>query len=260
MPSMSKLEDAVTAFVAARAMRPQWPGVPDDARPATIDAAYRLQQAIHARLAKQGIARLGYKIGSSSAASQRPFGLTEPVYGGICTDTHFDTLAAAFARPMRAPSLECEIVFRLRADIDGADPKWSTTMIADAIGACHIGCEIIDRRYDDPDAVGVPSLIADDFFHVGFVLGAANPDWRALDLATLDGAIEIDGARETGNAADTLDALTATLWLARKLAAAGTKLHAGEIILTGTLPRPTPITLPARAVTLSITGFAPLVL
>jgi len=257
---MNNLADSVTAFISARAARPMWPGVPIDAKPASLNEAYRLQAAIHARLATQGVARVGYKIGSSSAASQRPFGLTEPVYAGIFTDTQFDTLAAAFARPMLNPSLECEIAFRLRADIDGADPGLSIARVIDAIGSCHIGCEIIDRRYDDPDAIGVPSLLADDFFHAGFVLGHANPTWRTLDFRNLDGVIEIDGERETGSSADTLDAVTATIWLARKLAAFGTKLRTGEIILSGTLPRPTPITLPARAVALSISGFEPLVL
>jgi 2-keto-4-pentenoate hydratase len=257
---MNNIEDAVTHFIDARKARPRWPGVPEQARPATIEDAYRLQQAIHARLAVQGIARLGYKVGSTSAANQRPFGLTEPVYAGIFDDTRADTLVAALARPMLEPSLECEIAFQLRADIDGADPSLSTASIADAVGSCYIACEIIDRRYGDPLAVGVPSLLADDFFHAGYVLGPVNPGWRKLDLLTLEGVIEIDGVRETGNAADTLDALTSTLWLARKLAESGVRLRAGEVILTGTLPRPTPIALPARSVTLSIDGFEPLVL
>jgi 2-keto-4-pentenoate hydratase len=255
---MSNLEDAVAAFVAARTARPHWPGVPAHLRPETIVDAYELQQAIHTRLATRGIARLGYKIGSSSPASQRPFGLHEPVYAGIFDDTRADTLAAAFARKLVQPSLECEIAFQMRTDVDGIDPNLSIATIADAIGACHIACEIIDRRYNDPIDVGVPSLIADDFFHAGFVLGEINPDWRKLDLHTLDGAIDIDGARVTGNAADTLDALEATRWLAGKLAAVGGRLRAGEIILTGTFTQPTAIILPARAVTLSITGFRPL--
>src|ERR1039458_9300135 len=106
---MSNLEEAVASFVDARMGRPLWPGVPAHLRPATLADGYRLQHAIHARLATQGVARLGYKIGSSSAASQRPFGLREPVYAGIFDDTHADTLAAAFARPMVQPSLECEV-------------------------------------------------------------------------------------------------------------------------------------------------------
>jgi 2-keto-4-pentenoate hydratase len=229
-------------------------------RPTTLAEGYRLQQAIHARLANQDIRRIGYKIGSTSPVNQRPWGLREPVYAGIFTDTHSDTLAAALARPMLHPSLECEVAFQLRHDIDGADPARSAATIVDAIAACHIACEIIDGRYDAPMEIGVPALLADDFFHAGFVLGAAHPGWRTLPFNKLEGSIDIDGARTSGNAADTLDALTAMLWLARKLAESGKMLRAGEIVLTGSFTKPVPITLPAHSVTLSITGFEPLVL
>jgi 2-keto-4-pentenoate hydratase len=257
---MTELDNAVSSFITARAVRPHWPGVPIALRPATLAEGYHLQQAIHSGLAAQNIQRLGYKIGSTSAANQRPWGLQEPVYAGIFTDTCAGALRQALARPLLHPSLECEVAFQLGRDIDGADPALSAAMIVDAIAACHIACEIIDGRYDAPSTIGVPTLLADDFFHAGYVLGAAHPGWRALDFGTLEGAIEIDGARTSGNAADTLDAVAAMLWLARKLAESGTRLVEGEVVLTGSFTKPVPITLPARAVTLTISGFTPLTL
>jgi 2-keto-4-pentenoate hydratase len=258
--TMTQLDTAVSAFIAARAARPHWPGVPIAVRPATLMGGYHLQHAIHAALAAQGIQRLGYKIGSTSPVNQRPWGLQEPVYAGIFTDTRADTLAEAFARPLLHPSLECEVVFQLGRDIDGADPALSAAMIIDAIATCHIACEIIDGRYEAPLTIGVPTLLADDFFHAGYVLGAAHPGWRTLNFGTLEGAIEIDGTRTSGNAADTLDAVTAMLWLARKLAESGTNLLAGEVVMTGSFTKPVPITLPAHSVTLTISGFTPLTL
>lgn len=257
---MNQLDESVSAFIAARAARPHWPGVPTELRPTTIAEGYRLQQAIHVRLATQGVRRLGYKIGSTSPVNQRPWGLQEPVYAGIFTDTQSATLKAALARPLLHPSLECEVAFQLGRDLDGADPALSAASILDAIAACHIACEIIDGRYEAPMTIGVPTLLADDFFQAGFVLGAAHPGWRSLDFGALEGGIEIDGVRTGGHARDTLDAITAMLWLARKLAESGTKLRAGEIVLTGSFTKPVPIALPARAVTLTITGFAPLVM
>lgn len=257
---MTQLDDAVSAFITARAARPHWPGVPMALRPTTLTDAYRLQRAIHAGLAARGIQRLGYKIGSTSPVNQRPWGLKEPVYAGIFSDTRAGSLAEAFARPFLHPSLECEVAFQLGRDIDGADPALSAATVMDAIAACHIACEIIDGRYEAPLTIGVPTLLADDFFQAGYVLGAACPGWRTLDFGGLEGAIEIDGTRISGNAADTLDAVTAMLWLARKLGESGTRLRAGEIVLTGSFTKPVPITLPARAVTLTIRGFAPLVL
>lgn len=254
----NNIADAAAAFVTARASRPHWPGVATALCPTTITEAYQLQQAIHARLATEGVQRIGYKIGSTSPANQRPWGLNEPVYAGIFTDTQSDTLATALSRPLLHPSLECEVALQLAHDIDGKDPALSPTAILDAVEACHIACEIIDGRYEAPMSLGVPTLLADDFFHAGFVLGPAVPDWRKLDYRTLEGSVEIDGARTSGSAADTLDAISAMLWLARKLAESGNRLRAGDIVLTGSFTRPVPIALPARAIALTITGFAPL--
>jgi 2-keto-4-pentenoate hydratase len=257
---MSRLEECVSAFVEARSTRPLWTGVPEHLRPATIDDGYRLQQAIYHRLARQGVARAGYKIGSTSAAGQRLFGLKEPIYAGIFDSSRAGTLATALSRPLVEPSLECEIALCLRADLDGADPGLSDAAIADAVGSCHIACEIIDNRYGDPLAAGVPSLLADDFFHAGFVIGEAKQDWRDLDLATLDATIEIDEMRATGNARDVLAAMKALRWLTGKLAKIGERLQAGEIVLTGSITAPTRINVPARSVALSINGFEPLIL
>jgi 2-keto-4-pentenoate hydratase len=255
---MSLHEDSVQAFVNARAKRPSWAGIAEQFRPATIRDGYRLQQAIHAQLGAAGHPRVGYKIGSTSAAGQRTFGLAEPVYAGLFDSGRSPTLADALARPLVEPSLECEIALILQGNIDGADPDLSTERLADAVGSCHIACEIIDNRYGDPLALGVPSLIADDFFHEGFVIGAANPEWRDQDLASAEATMDIDGKRTLGTAHDVMSAFVALRWLARALAISGNSLHAGDIVMTGSITVPTRITLPAQAVTLSITGFAPL--
>ena len=253
-------ERTIQAFLDARTQRPRWPGIPADLSPATLDEAYALQQALHLRLGAQGIPRLGYKVGSTSPAGQHLFGLDEPVYAGIFADGRAPSLAAALAQGLAQPSLECEIALILRTDLDGADPDLTAARIADAVGSCHIACEIIDNRYGDPRAVGVPSLIADDFFHAGFVIGARNPGWRDQDLTRVEAVIEIDGVRTTGNAGDVLSAGASLRWLARKLASVGARLHAGDIVLTGAIAGPVRIAPPVRAVALRIAGFAPLAL
>jgi 2-keto-4-pentenoate hydratase len=163
-------------------------------------------------------------------------------------------LGEALSRPLTRPSLECEIAVVLQQGLDGSE---SDRSIMDAIGACHIACEIIDNRYGEPMAVGVPSLIADDFFQARFVIGPENTGWRTQDLAAAEGYIDIDGDRRTGSARDALSAFDSLRWLAKTLARNGLHLRAGEIVLTGTLVTPTPITLPAKTVTLGITGFDP---
>jgi 2-keto-4-pentenoate hydratase len=251
-------EESVQAFVQARGKRPGWPDIEARLRPATIAEAYRLQDAVHGRLEAAGDTLVGWKVGSTSASGRRGFGLQEPVYAGLFESDRSASLAEALGRKLTRPSLECEIAVVLRRDLAGAD--LSTEAITEAIGACHIACEIIDNRYGDPMAVGVPSLIADDFFQVGFVVGAENTAWRTQDLAAAEGFIEIDGERKTGSVRDVLTAFDSVRWLAGALGRNGLSLCAGQIVLTGTLVAPTPVSLPARAVSMGVSGFETLVL
>ncbi len=255
---MDLQRDSIRAFVDARAGRLSWTAIAEQLRPGTIDEGYQLQRAIHAQLGANGDPRVGYKIGTTAPAGQRAFGLQEPVYAGLFGSGRSPTLAGALARPLAEPSLECEIALVLGDDIDGADPALSAEQLADAVRSCHIACEVIDNRYGEPLALGVPSLIADDFFHAGFVIGAANPEWREQDLTSVEAVIEVDGKQTTGAATDVMSAFAALRWLAGKLALHGERLRAGEIIMTGSITTPTRIAPSPGAVTLSITGFAPL--
>jgi 2-keto-4-pentenoate hydratase len=57
-----------------------------------------------------------------------------------------------------------------------------------------------------------------------------------------------------------LTAFDSLRWLAGALARNGLSLQAGQTVLTGTLVTPTPVSLPARAVSMGITGFETLVM
>lgn len=245
---------AVEHFVAARRRRPAWDRVPDAIAPSTIAEGYRLQAAVHDRLVAQGASLRGYKIGSTSAAGQAAFGLTEPVYAGLFEQDRFASLTEALARPMTMPAIEIEIAFVLaRATAKGA----SLPDLAAAVASCHISCEIIDRRYGEPLQDTVGSLLADDFFNVGFVLGTANPDWRARDLGGLDAAIRLDDTVHTANASSVLSALGVLAWLVQKLPP-DRPLKPGDVVLTGSIVPPKAVSPHTRSIEMTIEGFEPL--
>jgi 2-keto-4-pentenoate hydratase len=253
--TMSISTRMITSFLDSRADRPRWISVPPELRPRTIEEGYSLQKAVHEAMKRNSKQLVGYKVGTTSESGQRVYGLTEPVYAGMFAHNQAPDLATALAAPLVSPSLECEIAFRLKSDIDGSNPRLSHRDLADAVDTCHIACEIVDNRYGDPEQVGVPTLLADDFFHAVFVLGEANPAWRDLDLAKLDAAIEIDGIVTKGYSATSLDALSSLHWLVQALARQGLSLRAGDIVMSGSIVSPTAISFPVRSVSLTISGF-----
>lgn len=247
-------QEAVASFLAARSKRPPWTGVPEAHRPATVEEGYRLQAMVHEALGGP----IGYKVGSTSAAGQRAFGLNEPVYAGLFEDDRASSLRDGLGSGLVAPSVECEIAFVLGDDVDPAAA--SPERLRESIASCHAACEIIDNRYGDPLSVGVPSLLVDDFFHARFVLGPANPAWREFDLARLGAEVRLDGTSHRGNAADVLSATEALRWLAEKLGRSGRGLKAGDIVLTGAIVPPIPVAAPPASLSLRIEGFEPLIL
>jgi 2-oxo-3-hexenedioate decarboxylase/2-keto-4-pentenoate hydratase len=133
--------------------------------------------------------------------------------------------------------VECEIVVRLSSDLPPTDAPYARASVAAAVDACMAGMEIVDDRYVDYRSLDTPTLIADDFFDAGAVLGDPVTDWRKLDLSALTGVTRINGVEVgRGRGADVMGhPFEALAWLANNLAARGRGLRAGEFVFTGSV-------------------------
>jgi 2-oxo-3-hexenedioate decarboxylase/2-keto-4-pentenoate hydratase len=83
----------------------------------------------------------------------------------------------------------------------------------------------------------VPTLIADDFFNAGCVLGPPVAGWRELDLAALRGVTRVNGAQAGQGEGRAVmgHPLEALVWLANLRARLGPGLRAGEFVLLGSV-------------------------
>jgi 2-keto-4-pentenoate hydratase len=97
--------------------------------------------------------------------------------------------------------------------------------------------EIVDDRYVNWETLGAPTLIADDFFAAGIVLGTPVARSAIADLVQVEGRALINGEEAgRGTGADVLGhPHNALAWLANHLASQGGGLRAGEIVMTGSL-------------------------
>jgi 2-keto-4-pentenoate hydratase len=104
--------------------------------------------------------------------------------------------------------------------------------------------ELLEDLRHDYKRLSAAAMVAGNVWNAGVVLGDPVTDWRRLDLATATARLTING-REIGNGkgADVMgNPLNALAWLADKLAAAGTPLRRGMIVMTGSM---VPIQFPA---------------
>jgi 2-keto-4-pentenoate hydratase len=234
----SRYELAGAALCATRRQGVPLGRLPVDLEPRDEADAYAIQDALHPCLANDRWGALvGYKIGCTTRVMQEYLGIPNPCAGGIFASTvqqgHGRFAHADFVRV----GVECEIAVLLADDLGGTHAAVDHVAAARAVGACMAAIEIVDDRYVDYSALGAPTLIADDFFCAGCVLGPALPGFDPFLLATTRATMRIDD-REVGSGVGTDilgEPLAALAWLANNLAQRGQHLRSGEFVLLGSL-------------------------
>jgi 2-oxo-3-hexenedioate decarboxylase/2-keto-4-pentenoate hydratase len=210
--------------------------LPTSCRPVDQAGAYAIQAALHPLLAEaHASAYPGHKIGCTTAIMQAYLGIETPCAGGIlAADVH--RLHGRVATPGATRlGAECEIAVRLGADL--ADGAFDPVGVGRAVAALMCAIEIVEDRYVDYRILDTPTLIADDFFNRGCVLGAEVEDWGGLDLERIAGVMRVN-RREVGrgNGADILGHPFAALaWLAGLKAGQRTPLRKDDFVLLGSL-------------------------
>ena len=234
---MTDIRAAAEAIAAARRNRAPLEPLAADIAPNSEAEGYRIQDAVHDLLASDFGVRVGYKIGCTSAVMQQYLNIPHPCGGGVFAKGVHDSGASLSVKDFVRVGVECEIAVRLARDLAPSEEPFTAEWIAEAIDAYHPAIEIVDDRYVRWETMGAPTLIADDFFGAGCVLGQAVPRSAAPDLLHVTGRALINGVEAgQGTGADVLGhPHHALAWLANHLAADGKGLRAGEIVLTGSL-------------------------
>jgi 2-oxo-3-hexenedioate decarboxylase/2-keto-4-pentenoate hydratase len=212
--------------------------LPEGLRPASEAEAYDMQDAVHAELMRAGLGPVvGHKIGCTTAVMQAFLKIPNPCGGAVFERTVHASPATVPHGAFVRVGVECEMVVRLARDLPPQAARYTRGSVADAVGACMAGMEIVDARYVDYTRLDTPTLIADDFFDAGCVLGAEVADWRALDLTAVVGVTRINGVEVgRGRGADVMGhPFEALAWIANLHSRRGRGLKAGEFVFTGSV-------------------------
>ena len=235
---MDRFEKAATRLAEQRLSLTPIEPLAHSQRPASEQDGYKVQQALNRLLAAAGLGGVvGHKIGCTTPVMQRFLGIPNPCAGEVFEKTVLHRSGRVPRAGFVKLGIECEIAVELGRDIYPQDAPFTRDSVAGSVAAVMAAIEIVDDRYADYGALGVPTLIADDFFDAGCVLGEPNFDWRDLDLSGVSGATYINGA-QAGRGTGQLvmgHPLEALAWLARSRAQRGMGLRQGTFVLLGSV-------------------------
>ncbi len=230
------IEDAAKAFAQMRQSKSAAERLADNLAPATVSEGYDVQNALCALLEAEKGPAIGHKIGCTTPVMQEFLGIDHPCAGRLYANEVVSDAVTLRLIDFVGVGVECEIALRLGRTLKPGDTPFSQASVADAVEVAMAAVEIVDNRYADFHDFGTPSLIADDFFSAGAVLGPPVPI-TDMDLSMAHGVMQIDGTEigEGRGSAVMGNPLQALAWLANQKAERDEVLKAGDVIMTGSI-------------------------
>ncbi|MFJ9521851.1 2-keto-4-pentenoate hydratase [Kitasatospora sp. NPDC101801] len=206
----------------------------------TLADAYRIQWA-GARLRIEAGARpVGHKIGLTSAAMREQMGIAEPDSGILLDDMVVPDGGTVTLADLVSPRIEAEFAFRLGRDLAGTAVDLETARRS--VDQVQVTLEVIDTRYRDWQ-ITLADSIADNAACARIVTGPPVELRPGTDLREQLLSVTVDDEpAASGRGREVLgDPLEAVAWLARRLAAFGTGLKAGDVVLAGSVHASLPL-------------------
>ncbi len=233
-----KLSNAEQQALANRLFRAVQEGQGIDPPSHTIDYdfddAYRVRRLLVDHLIAAGGRPKGHKIGFTSEAMQKMYGMTGPDFGIL-----LDTMIVPESAPVRVTHLsntraEPELAFELARPLEGPGVTLDDVMAATA--RIWAAVEVIDSRVGAMKA-GATDSLADNAGAGWVILGSVPMTPDQVDFASLTLSMAVDGFAQSASANDVMGHPGAPLaFLANKLAeldGLGGHLKAGDIVITG---------------------------
>jgi 2-keto-4-pentenoate hydratase len=257
MPDQDRIQQAARLLWAEhRAHNPFGP-MPATLAPRTVDEAYAMQAELHSLMTEVRGPVAGYKIALTTPVMQQMVGFHAPIAGAILARTIHASPVTVRRTDYVHLGVECEIAVQLGTDLPAAQAPYRRDQLGDAVAAVIPAFELVDDRQADYTqlAVHVLTLIADNAWNAGIVLGSPPQNGRHVDLAAVRGVMRVNGTVVgEGYGRDVMGhPMEAFLWLVNMLAQQGKSLTQGMIVMTGSLVA-TRFVDPGDTVGLSVDG------
>ena len=211
---------------------------PENLIPANIAEGYLAQRLAHPMLETQGLGRQGgWKIRCTTKVMQEYLNIDEPIAGAMFLSSMWHVNHNFTVALPRVLGVECEIAVRLDRDLPRRSQTYSIEDVTASISAVMAAIEVVEDRYVDYRSLDSPTLVADDFFNYGCVLGEQNESFDPRNLRDVTANMDINGVSVgSGRGVDILgDPLVVLTWLVNHCVEFETPILAGDVVLLGSL-------------------------
>ena len=230
---MFRATDAARYLDEAHRRRARYENLPDEMAPKSVADAYAAQAALCELWGPRLGAVAGLKIATTTKVMQALMGIDHPCMGTIFASRVHTSPATIAKADYINVRIECELAVKLGRDLPKGSAPYTRESVRAAVTHIMPAFELIEDRFADYKTSKALSLIADNAWNGGIVLGPAKPLPAGLDLNGIQGVLRSNG-KEVGDG-KTDDPLGALAWLANQAADVGRPMQAGMVAITGSV-------------------------
>lgn len=221
--------------------------------PASLDAAYAVQLALQNLHIPNRGKIVGRKIALSSKAMQQMTGMDQPVAAAFFASNVLPSPSTIKASDYVHLGLEFELAIELKADVIPQDQIFTRETAYDVIAAVRPAFELIEDGGADYATLDAHTLISDNAWCGGVVLGQKLDNWRDFDLGDIPSTVSQKGESDEQTNTGAADPLGSFSWVLNHFSERGITLSKGESIITGSAVR-TRFPLAGDAFTYDVAG------
>ena len=207
-------------------------------KPLPLPLAYGVQHQFVALQQDEGAGECaGFKIGLTNPAMQRMCGVDQAVAGQILTDRiYYSPWQMALSSFIRL-GIESELAVRLSKPLPALPEDGDTAALIDCVDAIATCFELIEDRHADYSALDACSIVAENSWNRGVVLGRTIVISPSDRLSALAGTLYVnDVAVAQGSSADVMGGPREVLaWLGRVAPSLGYRTEPGQWIASGAI-------------------------
>jgi 2-oxo-3-hexenedioate decarboxylase/2-keto-4-pentenoate hydratase len=230
---MSKAAEAARFIDEAHRTRARYQNLPDAIAPSGVAEAYAGQAALVDLWTPRLGPVAGLKIATTTKVMQALMGIDHPCMGTIFSSRVFKSPANIKKADFINVRIECELAVRLGRDLPKAAEPYTRENVRGAVREVMAAFELIEDRFADYKATKAMTLIVDNAWNGGIVIGAAKAVPANFELNGIQGTLKSNG--KVLGEGKTDDPMGALAWLANQAVACGRSMTAGMVAITGSV-------------------------
>tara|TARA_B110000495_G_scaffold185099_1_gene182628 strand:+ start:3427 stop:4227 length:801 start_codon:yes stop_codon:yes gene_type:complete len=231
---LDNLKKAADWITDQHIRRKNYCSVPERYGVETLEDAYTVQERLIEDWEQKFGPVVGYKLALTSKPIQELVGLDHPCIGRLYRSQIFHGNQTIQLSSFGHLGIEFELAVRIGADMPKSSKVWTSENVKDFVKAVSASFELIDDRNADYSNLEVNSLVSDNSWFGGAVLGKENESWKHLEFDKAVVKKIVNDQIETSITGAALgDPFNSVAWIANFLNKRGRQLKANELIMTG---------------------------